>query len=186
MKRMMLSGYKPYELGIFDEKHPGVKVIKLAIKQQLIALIDDGLELVVISGQPGVELWGAEVVLELKKDYPTLKLAVVTPFQEQEGRWKESVKLQYKDILTAADSVKTTSDKPYTGPEQFQKRDQTVLTHTDGLLLLFDDEKGGSPRYLKEKAEKHANKGPFTLITIDAYDLQVIEEDLREQEREEW
>jgi uncharacterized phage-like protein YoqJ len=67
VKRLIVTGYKPHELGIFDDKHPGVVIIKKALESQLIAQIDEGLEWVIISGQLGVEMWAAEVVLELKK-----------------------------------------------------------------------------------------------------------------------
>lgn len=40
------------------------------IKKKLIDLIEDGLEWVLISGQLGVELWAAEVVIDLKNQYP--------------------------------------------------------------------------------------------------------------------
>ena len=35
-------------------------------------------------GQLGVEIWAAEVVMELQMEYPHLKYAVITPFLEQE------------------------------------------------------------------------------------------------------
>lgn len=84
IKTLYVTGYRPHELGIFNDKHPGVAIIKKAIEDQLRALLNNGLEWVVISGQLGVELWTAEVVIELKKDYPNLKYSIITPFLNHE------------------------------------------------------------------------------------------------------
>ena len=64
LKRLVVTGYKPHELGIFDDKHPGVRFIKKALEKRLIALLDDGLEWVIISGQLGIETWAVEVVID--------------------------------------------------------------------------------------------------------------------------
>ncbi|MEH6953251.1 SLOG family protein, partial [Neobacillus drentensis] len=57
MKVLTISGYKPFELGIFKNDHPSVLFLKAAIKKSLIPMLDEGLEWVLISGQLGVELW---------------------------------------------------------------------------------------------------------------------------------
>ena len=91
VKIATISGYKPYELGIFKQDHPAIPYIKRAIKEQLIVLLDEGLKWVIISGQLGTELWAAEVVYELREqeEYNHLQLAVITPFLEQESKWNE-------------------------------------------------------------------------------------------------
>ncbi len=43
--------------------------------------MDEGLEWVLIQGQMGIELWTAEVVIELQRTYDSLKFAVITLFQ---------------------------------------------------------------------------------------------------------
>ena len=92
IKRLVITGYKAHELGIFNDKHPGIGIIKKALENQLTPLLDSGLEWVIISGQPGVETWAAETVIDLQDLYPELKFAVITPFQEQEKNWNEAKK----------------------------------------------------------------------------------------------
>ena len=85
---------------------PAVAYIKKAIKNQLISLLEEGLEWVIISGQLGTELWAAEVVFELQlEDYPELQLGVITPFLNQEETWKEQNKEWYESILAQADFI---------------------------------------------------------------------------------
>ena len=65
MKVIAVTGYKPFELGIF-KMIIRVECIKKALHRKLTNFVEDGLEWVIISGQLGVELWAAEVVLKCK------------------------------------------------------------------------------------------------------------------------
>ena len=89
VKRLVVTGYKAHELGIFNDSHAGIPIIKQAIKNQLLALMDEGLEWVILSGQQGVETWTAELVVEMKEEFPHLKYAIITPFLDQEKNWNE-------------------------------------------------------------------------------------------------
>lgn len=67
------------ELNIFKEDDPRIEFIKRALQKRLIAFAEDGLEWVLISGQMGVEMWAAEVVLDLQESWD-LKVAIFPPF----------------------------------------------------------------------------------------------------------
>lgn len=177
MTRLLITGYKPHELGIFDQKHPGIAIIKKAIAHQLHLLLEQGLEWVIVSGQLGVEMWAAEVVLELKTSHPELKLAVITPFLEQEKNWNDEKKEQYDTIRGNADYVVSLTKRPYEAPWQFVEKDRFLLRNSDALLLVYDEENEGSPKYIKRAAEKHAAHNRYTLVTINADDLQLVVEE---------
>ncbi|QHW31281.1 DUF1273 domain-containing protein [Paenibacillus rhizovicinus] len=178
MKQILVTGYKASELGIFSDKHPGVAIIKKALKQRLQALVEEGLEWVIVSGQWGVELWAAEVALELRAEYGSLRLAVITPFLEQEENWSEQKKAVYGTILSGADYVNSVSKQKYAGPWQFKARDRFLLDNTEGLLLIYDEEQEGSPRFLLELARRHAELVPdYAIIAINGQDLQNIAEE---------
>lgn len=55
-KTMYFTGYKSYELQIFNEHTPEVTYLKKFITQKLIQYIEQGLEWVLIQGQLGIEL----------------------------------------------------------------------------------------------------------------------------------
>ncbi|SDX75211.1 DUF1273 domain-containing protein [Paenibacillus sp. CF384] len=185
MKQVLITGYRATELGIFSAKHPGIAIIKKALKKQITALVEDGLEWVIVSGGWGVELWAAEVTIELKASYESLRLAIITPFLEQEENWNEQKKTTYSEILAGADYVSAISKQKYDGPWQFKARDRFLLDNSEGLILVYDEEQDGSPRYLLELAKQHAEITPdYRIITISGYDLQSIaeEEQLHEYE----
>ncbi len=110
----------------------------------------------ILSGQPGVETWAAETVIDLQDLYPELKFAVITPFQEQEKNWNEAKKEAYQFILAHADYSVSLTKRPYEAPWQFIERDKFLLRNSDGILIVYDEENDGSPKFMKKMALKFA------------------------------
>ena len=178
MKVIAVTGYKPFELGIFKNDPPGVECIKKALHRKLTNFVEDGLEWVIISGQLGVELWAAEVVFEMQVEYPDLKLAVFTPFLEQEENWKEDNREYYEFILSQADHVDSITKRKYESPEQFKLKNQFFIEKSDALLAVYDEEKPGSPKYIVESAKKKGEIENYHSYFILFSDLQdIIEEE---------
>ena len=53
----------------------------------------------------GVDLWCAQIVLDLKKKNPVLKLHAILPCEGQERKWSVSAQEIYHSILYQADEV---------------------------------------------------------------------------------
>ncbi|WP_242217463.1 DUF1273 domain-containing protein [Bacillus cereus group sp. BfR-BA-01380] len=178
MKVVAVTGYKPFEMGLFSNEHPGVEYIKKAVRKRLLSLLEEGLEWVIISGQLGVELWTAEVVFDLQLEYPDLKLAIFTPFLEQEENWKENNREYYEFILSQADHVDSITKRKYESPEQFRLKNQFFIEKSDALLAMYDEEKPGSPKYMVEIGRKKAETQNYQCYFILFSDLQdIIEEE---------
>ncbi|WP_338749590.1 DUF1273 domain-containing protein [Bacillus sp. FJAT-52991] len=172
-----VTGYKPHEIGVFKQKDIAIDYIKKALKQQLLQLLDEGLEWVLISGQLGVECWTAEVVFELQKEGRDVRLAILTPFLQQEVNWKEEKRTYYEVIVSQADFVASVSNQPYTSPQQFRNKNQFMLQKSVGLLALYDEEKEGSPQYLYQMAKQWHEQRSYQIRQISFYDLQLIVEE---------
>lgn len=182
IKRLAITGYKAHELGIFNDSHPGLPVIKEALKNRLIPLIEEGLEWVLVSGQLGVETWAVEVIWELQQTYD-LKYAVMTPFLDQEKNWNDQKKMHYEDIMARADFTTSITKRPYEAPWQFVEKNKFFVLNSDGFLIVYDEDQEGSPKYVKRLVETYLDKHnpQYALITIDAYDLQVVGEEIQER-----
>src|SRR5699024_10729952 len=102
MKIITVTGYKPMEMGIFSEKDERIAFIKKAIEKKLIAKIDEGLEWIIVSGQMGVEMWTAQVALDLKDTYD-IQIGIVPPFENQEKRWPEELQMYYQELTLTVD-----------------------------------------------------------------------------------
>lgn len=177
IKVISITGYKPFELGIFSNKDPAINFIKKAIKKELLRLYENGLDWVLISGQLGVELWAAEVVFEIKREHPNLKLAVLTPFLNQNEGWNEGNKEYYEMILSQADFVDSISKQPYLGPQQFRNRNKIFLHKSQGMLIIYDEQNEGSPKYILEEAKRYKVDNNYEIRTIDFYEIQMIIEE---------
>ncbi|TSB47006.1 DUF1273 domain-containing protein [Alkalicoccobacillus porphyridii] len=181
-RSVLITGYKPHELGVFDKEHPGIKYIKKAIEYRLIPLIEEGTEWFVISGQLGVELWAAEVVLELKSTYSHIKLAVLPPFLNQEDQWKEASQQQYRLALEQADLVKPITNRVYESPAQLRQKNDFLITKSDALLVLYDEDHPGTPTFYLEPARKKQTQAEYDIIYITPDDI----EDARRNEEDQF
>lgn len=177
MNVIYITGYKPFEFGIFKNDHEGVKYIKRAIKQRLVPIIEEGAEWVIISGQLGVELWAAEVVIGLRNEYDHVKLGVLTPFLRQEEAWNEGNREYYQHILAQADFVDSISKKPYEGPRQLRMKNLFMVHKSDRMIIVYDEEREGTPKYALSEAKKYQEANSYPIILITFEDLQQAAEE---------
>jgi uncharacterized phage-like protein YoqJ len=182
MKTIVVSGYKSTELGIFKENDPRVAFIKAAIEKRLISFIEEGLEWVIITGQLGVEMWTAEVVLDLKDNYD-INIAMIPPFESQENRWPDLLKEKYQELTFIVDFFQPLYKGDYKGPYQFQAKNKWLVDKSDGCLLLMDEDNQGSNKYLYDIAK--VNEG-YQVYLITPMDLEDIVEEIRMNDPDYW
>lgn len=183
MKNVLITGYRAHELNIFSQKHKGIGYIRQAIANKLKPLVEEGLEWVITPGQYGVDLWACEAVIAMKRQYPGLKLSILTAFANPEEGWKEDKKEYFQSLLSGVDYYASVTNGAYDGPWQFKARDELLLRKTDGIILVYDEDAGeGSPKYMKEMARKKEQRGEYRIISISSDDIQSIadEESYRE------
>ncbi|MFC4617715.1 DUF1273 domain-containing protein [Camelliibacillus cellulosilyticus] len=181
METLAVTGYKPHECGIFTEKHPGVAIIKEALKRRMIGFIEEGVQWFITSGALGVEIWASETVIELKQDYPNIRLAILTPYLNQELRWKAPLQEKYHAVIAAADYVASITKRPYESPAQLRLKNDFIVRKTDALLMVYDDEQPGSPIYYLEAAKNKQKHNDYPIFYINQYDLEDVGFDLRDQ-----
>lgn len=175
IKTLAVTGYRPWELGIFSEKHPGIRIIQHVLYNRMRAFAEEGTEWFVTSGQPGVEWWAAEAVHKLKAEFPDVKLSVLMPFLEQEARWPEAMKEKYFEMLARADHVAAITRRPYESPAQLRLKNDFIVQKTDGLLIVYDEDMPGSPVYFLRAAERRAAGDDYPVFYINRYDLEDAE-----------
>lgn len=68
MQRLWVTGYRSYELNVFNDHDPKITIIKYALKNYFISLLEEGqLDWIITGANLGVEQWAAEVGVELNK-----------------------------------------------------------------------------------------------------------------------
>ena len=172
IKTLFLTGYRSYEMGVFKEDDPKITVIKNVLKQRLKDYLEEGLEWLLIGGNLGVEMWGAQAAFELREEYPEFHVAVIFPFLEYGNQWKENNQALLQKLKTQADFVEATSHKPYENPSQLRNHTRFLLEHSGGALLVYDEEFPGKTQYFLKDAEHFAESFPYQIDKITMDDLQ--------------
>ena len=176
MKRLWTTGYRAYELGVFDEKDPKVAVIKEVLQK----------ELWLITGpQMGVERWSIESALAIKDDYPQLKIALMEPYADFAARWNENNQARLAAVKAQVDFAGRVSEKKYESPEQLRAYQNFMLHYTDGALLIYDPEREGKTvwdwRAINRYREQNSD---YSMRMIDFDELQEAAEEYSERLRE--
>lgn len=179
---LAVTGYKPHELGIFNEKHDHLPFLKYALKKKLVQLIEAyDIRWIITSGQPGVELWAAEAAIQLKNDYPQLQVATLAPFYNQEERWSDPIKNLYQQIWRHSDYTDYITKRNYENPMQLKQKNQFIIDKSDVFLVLFDEYTEGSPAYYLSYARKKRKVMDYPIIYLTPDE---IEEVIRDRQQE--
>lgn len=187
MKRLWTTGYRAYELGVFDEKNPKVAVIKDVLQKQLRYQLDSTSEdfWLITGPQMGVERWSIESALTIKVDYPQLKIALMEPYGDFAARWNENNQARLAAIKAQVDFAGRVSEKKYESPEQLRAYQNFMLHYTDGALLIYDPEHEGKTvwdwRAINRYREQNAD---YSMRMIDFDELQEAAEEYSERLRE--
>lgn len=170
MKSIYISGYRSYELNIFDQTDPKFLYLKEFLKDRIKSYIENGVEWFIITGQLGIELWAGEVVLELREEYPEAHLAVLLPYTSFGENWNTTNKELYERVIHQADYVNFTSNKDYESPSQLIANQVFTIRNTDGAFLIYDTMVGesatGKPKYLYDLILKHQENSTYELNLV--------------------
>lgn len=172
VKTLYVTGYKSFEIGVFQDNDPKITVIKKVLKREISDYLNAGLEWVLVSGNLGTEIWSAEVVAELKNDYPDLKLGIIYPFKEFGSNWNEKNQANLTKIEGLADYVNSVSHQPYQSPAQLKMHTKFLLEHSGASLLVYDKEYPGKTECFLKDAELFSEKFPYEIRLITMDDLQ--------------
>lgn len=162
MVSVLVVGYKAFDLGIFGDKDQRLKIIKAAIRRDLIYLLENGMKWLVFTGNLGFEVWVLEVAKELQEEY-NFQLATIFIFENQGKNWNE-VNQEKLANFKNVDFIKYAYPS-YENPSQFRTYNQFLLESTDGAYLFYDEENETKLKYLyrmmKENEQYHIKKLTF-------------------------
>lgn len=182
MKTVVITGHKKQEIGLWNEKHPAFPYLKLAYQQKMIrAMEEDGVEWFLNSGAQGLELYSASWAIELRKDYPQLKLAMLLPFYDQEKQWKEDAQELYQQVLAKSDYVDYISKRAYAEPWQLAQKNRFLIERSEGLITFFNGVERTHPWYYIEEAKKKQQKEDYQLMVMEPDELQYLVEEMTQQ-----
>ena len=121
------------------------------LKAILIDLIENGYQYFGAGGALGFDTLAAQTILELKADYPHIKLILVLPCLSQADGWSSHDQDIYEHIKTAADKVVYTSREYSKGC--MHKRNRHLVDNSSTCVCYLTENTGGTA-YTVEYAKK--------------------------------
>lgn len=120
----------------YDEAAPNCVLLKEILAAQIKALADGGVTDFLSGMAQGTDLWCAQIVLDLRKNNPALRLCCILPCEEQERKWPTATQALYCSILDQA------NEAIYVGREYNQdcmlKRNRYLVNHASILLAVYN------------------------------------------------
>lgn len=103
-KRVAFTGYRPQKMPFgFDETDERCADFKKRLRDTIENLIWQGYRHFISGGAMGMDMFAAEIVLDLKKQYPEITLEMVSPFDDQAAKWKPEYQKRRARLFQLAD-----------------------------------------------------------------------------------
>ena len=169
-KTCCFTGHRPQSLPFgFNENDARCAALKKALREQIIYLIEKENVTHFISGMAiGIDMYAAEIVLDLKKSYPGITLESAIPCETQPVKWSEALRERYYNIAAQCD--KETMLQTHYTPDCMDKRNKYMVDQSDVIIAVWS----GSPSGTGKTVTYGLSKGK-PVIVIDPISLEVAE-----------
>ena len=154
--RCCFTGHRPEKLSISESK------VKAALQKEIRLAIADGINVIITGMAPGVDIWAAEIVLELrKKEELSLKLIAASPHPGFENRWSIEWQKKYAAVMAKADFIKEVCSHYSRGC--YQIRNEWMVDHSARVIAVWN----GSPSGTKNTIVYAKRKGVPVINILD-------------------
>ena len=136
MHRACFTGHRPEKLTRNE------KDIKKDLEKEIRQAVADGLNTFITGMARGVDIWAAQIVLQLRGEGHGVRLICACPYDGFESGWSQEWQRQYKEILSAADFVKYICEGY--SRSCFQIRNEWMVNHSARVIAVFNGEKSGT------------------------------------------
>ena len=150
------TGHRPDKLGGYGGDSPLARRVQRALEEVVRRVIRQYPGSTFISGMaPGVDRWGAEVVIALRDAGAPCRLVAAVPFRGQELRWPEESQRRYRELLGKADEVvvlvEPEGEVSYEGARRWLlERNRWVVQRAHLVLAVWDGSSGGTAHTVRE------------------------------------
>lgn len=136
LKRCCFTGHRPEKLNMMEFR------VKMLLKAEIKRAISDGYVTFISGMARGIDMWSAEIVLNLKKKNPDLHLICALPHRDFESRWGLEEQRKYREILEQADLVRYINENYFRAC--YQRRNEWMVNHSNRVIAAFNGELGGT------------------------------------------
>ena len=145
----------------YNESAHECVLLKEVLTAQITDLAEQGVTEFLSGMALGVDLWCAQIVLDLRKTNPAIKLHCILPCEGQEIKWAAQTQEQYRAILKQANNVVYVS-REYTS-DCMLERNRYLVDHVSTLLAVYN----GTQRSGTGATVRYAQKQGREIFIID-------------------
>lgn len=161
------TGHRPQKLPWgYDEEWEDCIRLKNKMAVEIEKMRKKGVTTFISGMALGVDMWAAEIVLDLKKAYPqdTILLVAAIPFEGQANKWSSDYRERYFNIFAQTDD-EITFYTHYT-KSCMHERNRYMVDNSAHMIAVFNGEKGGTANTVK-----YAESKGLEIVTINPNDL---------------
>ena len=161
------AGPRPQSLPFGLENDTSCLRLKQVLKEQIIFLVDTLQVTHFISGVDlGVGQYAAEIVLDLKRDYPELTLECAIPCEKQAENWTVAQRERYFSIVEYCDK-ETLLQHHYT-KDCMKKQKEYLINQSNYMIAVWN----GKPGYICNILSfARALKKPLIVINPNTFEI---------------
>ena len=152
--RCCFSGHRPEKIHYLSEEE-----IRKRLRAEIERAIGDGYVTFISGMARGVDIWAAEIVLEIREQNPKIHLVCACPFPGFQRKWSQDWQDRFENIICRSDLVRYV----VTGPpwrRVYKRRDEWMVRHSSRLIAYW---------------EGHPGTGTFfTIVCADCMGLEVF------------
>ena len=143
LKSACFTGHRSQKLPWrFNENDERFAAMKETLRAEILKAVRGGFKIFYCGMAIGFDTACAETVLELKAEYPELKLIGALPCEKQEARWSAKDRKKYAELLTRLDGVRRIYGE-YTA-ECMMERNRFMVDNSQLLIALYNGRAGGT------------------------------------------
>lgn len=140
------TGHRPAQIpGGELESSPAFSALYAAIKASIRQAIAQGFTVFRSGGAMGADLWCAQAVLELRRQYPRIRLHFILPCETQANHWPEAWRQRYFDLLSQADEVTYVQARYSRGC--MLRRNRALLEGAALVIACYNGQERGGTAY---------------------------------------
>lgn len=136
LHRCCFTGHRPEKLNRPKQE------IKQELKKAIFRALEDDFNVFISGMARDVDIWAAEIVLQLRKEGVPVRLICACPYPGFERNWSSSWQTRYTSILRTADLVRFIS--PCYSSRCFQVRNEWMVNHSSKVIAVFNGQPSGT------------------------------------------
>lgn len=147
------TGHRPQTLPFgYKERDPRCKKLKRVLRAEIIRQIRGGVTHFISGMALGIDMYAAEIVLDLKKKYPCVTLEAAIPCETQALKWREQDRDRYYGIIEQCDK-ETLIQKQYSS-DCMHKRNRYMVDQADVVIAVWNGQPSGTGKTVEYAIEK--------------------------------